>query len=546
VGGFGASLQAFGRVFRNPRVRNVQIAGAGSTLGIWAYGVALPVYAYNAGGARAVGLLFFARFVLAALASPWIGLLADRWSRRRVMLMSDLLRAAIMVAMTVVASSGGNPYAVYVLAVISTVVAVSWAPAQAALMPSLVDSPDELTAANVVGNTISSVGMFAGPALGGILLALSGPSAVFALTAALTLWSAAFVLQVPPDPPPEPTEHPHVVAELTAGFRAVVHRPALRVVIGLSGAQAIVDGALEVLLVVLALQLLNGSNATLGWLNTAVGIGSILGAFVVAAVAARRRLAGGFAIGLLLAGIPLALTAAVSDLAPALILVGALGVGAIFVQVNGVTLVQRSAENEVMGRVFAFLGMLVLGGMAIGSVVTPAIVSWLGARGALIAAGLFVPVVLVPLWPSLRRIDDEAVIAEEPLELLRRIEIFADLPEPVLERLAAGATAISVAADQIVVSRGEVGNHFYVIAAGKAAVERDDGTTRELGPGDFFGEIALLRDVPRTATVRALEPLRLFALEREEFITAVTGHAPTLATAESIVTTHLPAGALAG
>jgi MFS family permease len=546
VGGVAASLQAFGRVFRNPRVRNVQIAGAGSTLGIWAYGVALPVYAYNAGGARAVGLLFFARFVLAALASPWIGLLADRWSRRRVMLTSDLLRAAIMVAMTVVASSGGNPYAVYVLAVISTVVAVSWAPAQAALMPSLVDSPDELTAANVVGNTISSVGMFAGPALGGILLALSGPAAVFGLTAALTLWSAAFVLRVPPDPPPEPTEHPHVVAELTAGFRAVIHRPALRVVIGLSGAQAIVDGALEVLLVVLALQLLNGGNATLGWLNTAVGIGSILGAFVVAAVAARRRLAGGFAIGLLLAGIPLALTAAVSDLAPALILVGALGVGAIFVQVNGVTLVQRSAENEVMGRVFAFLGMLVLGGMAIGSVVTPAIVSWLGARGALIAAGLFVPVVLVPLWPSLRRIDDEAVIAEEPLELLRRISIFEELPEPVLERLAAGATAISVAADQIVVSRGEVGNHFYVIAAGKAAVERDDGTTRELGPGDFFGEIALLRDVPRTATVRALEPLRLFAVERDAFITAVTGHAPTLATAESIVTTHLPAGALAG
>ena len=546
MGGFAASLRAFGRVFANPRVRNVQIAGAGSTLGIWAYGVALPVYAYNAGGARAVGLLFFARFVLAALASPWIGLLADRWSRRRVMLTSDLLRTALMVAMTVVASSDGSAYVVYVLAVISTVVAVSWAPAQAALMPSLVDTPDELTAANVVGNTISSVGMFAGPALGGILLALSGPAAVFGLTAALTLWSAAFVLRVPPDPPPEPTEHPHVVAELTAGFRAVIHRPALRVVIGLSGAQAIVDGALEVLLVVLALQLLNGGNATLGWLNTAVGIGSILGAFVVAAVAARRRLAGGFAIGLLLAGIPLALTAAVSDLAPALILVGALGVGAIFVQVNGVTLVQRSAENEVMGRVFAFLGMLVLGGMAIGSVVTPALVSWLGARGALIAAGLFVPVLLVPLWPSLRRIDDEAVIAEEPLELLRKIEIFAELPEPVLERLAAGATTVSVAADQIVVSRGEVGNHFYVIASGKAVVERDDGTTRELGPGDFFGEIALLRDVPRTATVRSIEPLRLYAVEREEFIAAVTGHAPTLATAESIVTTHLPAGALAG
>ncbi len=543
---FAASLQAFGRVFANPRVRNLQIAGAGSTLGIWAYGVALPVYAYQAGGARAVGLLFFARFVLAALASPWIGILVDRWSRRTVMLASDLLRAAIMAGMTVVASTGGNPRAVYVLAIVSTVVAVSWNPAQAALMPSLVNSPEELTAANVVENTISSVGMFAGPALGGILLALSGPAAVFAFTGALTLWSAAFVLRVPRDLPPEPTEHPHILAELTAGLAAVIQRPALRVVVGLSGAQAIVDGALEVLLVVLALRLLHGSNATLGWLNTAIGIGSIFGAVAVAALATRRRLAGGFAIGLLLSGVPLAICAAVTSLAPALILVGALGAGAIFCQVNSVTLVQRSTENEVMGRVFAFLGSLVLAGLAIGSVAAPALVSWLGPRGALIATGLFLPVLLVPLWRSLQRVDDEAVIAEEPLKLLRRIEIFAELPEPVLERLAAEATPVSVAADQVVVSRGEVGNHFYAIATGKAVVERDDGTTRELGPGDFFGEIALLRDVPRTATVRASEPLRLFVVEREEFLMAVTGHSPTLATAENVVMSRLPAGALAG
>ena len=111
MGGFAASLRAFRRVFANPNVRNVQIAGAGSTLGIWAYGVALPVYAYHAGGARAVGLLFYARFVLAALAGPWIGILVDRWSRRRVMLTSDLVRAALMAGMTVVASTGGNPYA---------------------------------------------------------------------------------------------------------------------------------------------------------------------------------------------------------------------------------------------------------------------------------------------------------------------------------------------------------------------------------------------------------------------------------------------------
>jgi MFS family permease len=546
VGRFASEMKAFGRVFANPHVRNVQIAGAGSTLGVWAYGVALPVYAYHAGGKSAVGLLFFARFVLAALASPWLGLLADRWSRRGVMLWSDLVRTVLMAGMTVVASTGGSAYIVYVLAITSTIVASAWGPAQAALMPSLVNSPDELTAANVVENTISSVGMFAGPALGGILLVVSGTAAVFALTGALTLWSALFVLRVPRDKPPEPAERPHFLRELTAGFSTVLHRPALRVIVGLSAAQAFVDGLLEVLLVLIALQLLHGGNGTLGWLNVAAGIGSIAGAFVVAVLATRRRLAGGFALGLLLSGIPLALTAAVSSLPPALVLIGVLGVGAVFCQVNSVTLLQRSAENEVMGRVFGVLECLILTGLAAGSIAAPGIVSWLGLKGALIASGLCVPVLLIPLWPSLRRIDDEAVIAEEPLKLLRRIEIFAELPEPLLERLAAGATSVSVEADQVVVSRGEVGNHFYAIASGQAIVELDDGSARELGPGEGFGEIALLRDVPRTATVRAIEPLKIYAIERDEFLAAVTGHAQTLASAENIVLSRLPAGALAG
>jgi MFS family permease len=544
VKGYAASLQAFARVFSNRRVRNVQIAGMGSTLGTWAYGVALPVYAYHHGGAQAIGLLFFTRFVLAALAAPWLGVLADRWSRRQLMLTADLVRCAIFGGVTAAATLGANPYIVYVLAITSTIISGSYAPAQAALMPSLVDSPDELTAANIVGNTVSSIGMFAGPAVAGVLLALKGPAAAFGLNGALFLWSAVFIVQVPRDRAPERAERSRFLPELTAGFRTVLARPALRVLIGLTTAQTAVDGALEVLLVVLALRLLQSGNGGVGWLWTAIGIGSIAGALVVAVTAARRRLAGGFALGIVLSSMPLALVAAVSSLAPALILVGILGVGSILVQVNSVTLLQRSTDNEVLGRVFAVLESLVLAALALGSVAAPGLVSWLGARGALIVAGAFAPVLLVPLWPGLRRVDAEAMIAEEPLELLRRIEIFAELPESVLERLAAGATSISVAADGIVVSRGETGNHFYVIAAGRAGVELDDGTTRELGPGDSFGEIALLRNVPRTATVRALEALQLFALERDEFLAAVTGHAPTLATAENIIATRLPAGAL--
>jgi MFS family permease len=544
VGNYAASLRAFAKVFANPRVRNLQIAGAGSMLGTYAYAVALPVYAYHSGGARTVGLLFFARFVLAALAAPWLGLLADRWSRRQLMLSGDLVRCAIFAGMTATASAGGSPYIVYVLAVTSTIVSGSYSPAQAALLPSLVETPDELTAANLVGNSISSVGMFAGPALGGILLAVSAPSAVFALNGALFLWSAFFVVQLPRDEPPERAERPRFLPELTAGFTTMWRNPKLRVVIGLAAGDATVFGALEVLLVVLALRILHSGNAGYGWLNTAMGVGSIVGALVVAAIAARRRLAGGFALGLLLSGAALCISAAMSTLAPALLLLGAVGTATILIEVTSVTLLQRSTENEVMGRVFAIFESLMLAGTAAGAVIAPALVSWLGPRGALIATGAFLPAVLVPLWPALQRIDAEAQIAEEPLELLRRIEIFAELPEPVLERLAAGATAVSVVPDQVVVARGEAGHRFYVIAAGRATVELDEGATRELGPGEFFGEIALLRDVPRTATVRALDPLELYAVERDEFIAAVTGHAPTLAAAEGVVASRLPLGAL--
>jgi MFS family permease len=546
VSHFAGSLQAFRRVFANRKVRKLQIAAVGSTLGSWAYAVALPVYAYHAGGARAVGILFFLRFVLAALAAPWLGVAADRWSRRRLMLMTDLVRAGLCGGMTAVAVTGGNAYAVYVLAVMSSVASVAYGPAQGALLPQLVDTPEELTAANVVANTISSVGMFAGPAIGGVLLALSGPAAVFAFNGAVLVWSAAFVIQVPHDQPPERAERPRLWPELTAGFSTVLRQPALRVIVGLTGAQTLTSGALEVLLVVLAVNRLQAGNAGVGWLNTAIGVGSIVGAFVVAAVAARRRLATGFALGILVSVIPIAVVAAVSSLAPALILFGVLGAGSVLVEVGGITLLQRSAENEVLGRVFAVLETTILAALAVGSLLAPALVHLLGARGALVVTGVFVPVLLLPLWPSLRRIDAEAVIAEEPLELLRRIEIFAELDEPVLERLAKGATPVSTAADQVVVAIGEVGNHFYVIATGRAGVELADGTTRELGPGGFFGEIALLRDVPRTATVRALEPLQLYAIGRDDFLAAVTGHEPTLASVENIVTSRLPAGVLQG
>jgi MFS family permease len=536
------SLRAFGAVFANPSLRRLQLAGIGSTIGTWAYGVGLAVYAYESGGAKTVGLVYFARWGAAALAAPWLGLLVDRFSRRSVMVLADVLRACLLGGMAACAAADTGIWPVFALAVLASITSMIFSPAEGALLPSLVTTPEELTAANAVMNTVGSVGMFAGPALGGLLLATSGPSLVFVVTAATFVWSALCLLRIPRDAPKAADEPEPMAAALLGGFRAIAAEPALRVVVGLTSAQTIVAGAFEVLLVVYALRILSAGSSGVGWLNAAVGIGGVLGVVAVAALAGRKRLAGDLGLGVVLWGLPLALAAVWTNLAFALVLFGVIGLANTVVDVAGLTLLQRSADDEVLGRVFAVLESLVMATLAIGALTTPALVSLIGVKATLVGVGVFLPVLLVPLWPLLRRVDAAGHIATEPLELLRAIPMFALLPPPQLERLASAARAVRAYPAAVVVTQGEPGDAFYVIASGTAATEIDGAEVGRLGPGDFFGEIALLREVPRTATVRAVDELQLYALGRDAFIPAVTGHALSREAADSVVAARLSAG----
>jgi hypothetical protein len=266
----------------------------------------------------------------------------------------------------------------------------------------------------------------------------------------------------------------------------------------------------------------------------------VLGAFVVAALAGRKRLAADLGLGVLLWGVPMALVAVWANLGFALLLVAVIGVGNTLADVAGMTLLQRTAADEVLGRVFGVLESLILATLAVGAAIAPALVSALGLRTTLVVAGVVLPAVVLVLAPKLRAIDAASHVPAEALELLRSIAFLGMLPAPALERLAIAAVPVTMSAGETVFVRGDEGDRFYAIASGRVAV--DVGDARELGPGQFFGEIALLRDVPRTATVRALDDVLLFALERDAFIAAVTGHAPSREAAEHVVAVRLPAG----
>ncbi|MDX6513397.1 MAG: hypothetical protein QOE36_2901 [Gaiellaceae bacterium] len=529
-------------VVSNPGLRRLQLAWAGSIVGTWAYGVALIVFAYDEGGATAVGVVGFVRWTAAAFAAPLAGILGDRLPRVRVMVASDALRAAAIVG-AAGAAAADLPYAVYALAVVVSVSATAFRPAQAALVPGLARSPEELTAANVTATTIESVGIFAGPALGGLLLGLTSTAVVFAASAATLVWSALLVSRI--DEPPRgeraETERESFRSEISAGFHTIVAERSVRVLVGLFAAQTFVDGALSVLVVVASLQLLDLGNSGVGYINSAMGIGGVLGALVTFSLVRRWRLAPSFGLGIVIWGLPIALVAAWPNPWIAFVLFGFCGLGNTLVDVTGTTLLQRSAPDEVLARVFGVLESLIVGSIALGAVAAPLLVAWLGIRGALVAVGAVLPVLALLSGRRLAAIDDTPP-PEEELELLRRVPFLAPLPDQLLDGLARRVERESVEPGTTIVRAGERGDRFYVVVDGEVEVTPRDGPPSLHGRGGYFGEIALLRGVPRTATVMARTTAELLVLDGKDFVDAVAGAPRSIEAADAVVGARLGIG----
>jgi hypothetical protein len=533
------ALAAFEAVNRNHSLRLFAIARTASVTGRWAATVALAVFAYNEGGATAVGVLGVVRILPAAVAGPLAAALLDRVSADRLLLLAGIGRTIAMggaAAFTV----GNHLAAVFALVGVESLLSTMVRPLQTAALPFLAWTPGELTAANLSLATIESAGMLLGPAICGALLAVWSPAAVLAVTTISYLISTVLIARVPAWDEAGPVEHSgRTFAGTLEGIAAIRADPQLRLIVGLYCAENVVTGSLNVLIVIAALRLLNLGDSGVGVLNAAVGIGGLVGALGAAALLGRRRMASAFGAGLVLCGVPLILIGLRPSTGLAVALLAVLGVGVTIVDFSAVTLLQRAINDEVLAKVFSVLQSLFVGSIGLGAALAPILVSAIGIRGALLASGIVLPVLAAILWRRLAPIDELHLVGEELVALLRSVAIFEPLELPTLERLARAAVPLSVQGREAVVTEGERGDRFYVIRDGELEVTVAGEPVRVLGTGDGFGEIALLRDVPRTATVTALRRSDLLGIDRDDFLEAVNGSSSSREAADLVIDVRL-------
>jgi MFS family permease len=509
-------------------------------MGNWAFSVAMSIYAYQHGGPTVLGVVGVIRYVSMAVFGPLTSTLGDKFARKGVMVSSDLLRAVLVGGATVIVATHGPALIVYVLSTLSAIAGTAFRPAQAALLPALASDPAELTAANAASSTIESVGFFAGPAIAALLLAVANMPTVFAVNAASFLWSAWFVIGLRAESKPAAEEHKKssLLAETMRGFQTIWEDNNLRLLVGLFFGQTVIAGASLVFIVTIALPLLHLGQPGVGLLEAMTGVGGVIGGFVALGLANLKRTSLLFGVGAILWGAPLLLLAGWPVLAAAILMMLLIGVGNSLIDINGFTVLQRIVPDAVMARVFGAVESLLIAGMAIGALLMPLLIHTLGLRSGLAILGALVTAASLAGCPGLNRID-KTIHAPLKLTLIAGNEILAPLGEAVQEELARALIEVKVAAGEVVLAEGAPGDRFYLIESGIAEVTRGGVEVNRLGPGDAFGEIALLRDVPRQATVRAVEDLTLYALEREVFLGAVTGHSDANRLANVVVSRFL-------
>jgi len=526
-----------------PDMRRIELGYGMSITGELAGTVALVVYALGAGGAALVAAYAASRTVAGMAVALVLTGITSRLRRDRLLRWSTGVRAVLLAVAALLAAFGQPPAAVIAAGAASSSLAGTYRPLQAAVLPWLVRTPAELAASNAVTAMMENSGALIGPLLAGGLLAVAAPAAAMAAAAGCLAVAAVSLLRltVPDMPKRAGRGAANVVRDVTSGLAEFLRMAPPGGVAILAFAQTLLRGALVVLIAVLAVHVLGLGGSGVGWLTAAFGAGGLAGGAVAAGAVRVTRLGRSFIAGMLLWGLPLAFLAVTPAAAIAYLVLVVVGVGNAFVDVAGFTMVTWLAGPRTAGKVLGALEFVALAGLAAGSILTPLLLHAVGVRGTLALLGGGLAGLALTHAVRFRRLDRAMPAPGPEAGLLHNLPMFAPLPLAVTDLLAAEIEPRQFPAGAVVMREGEVGDHFYLIVEGAAAVSVRGAPRPSLHRGDCFGEIALLRDIPRTATVTAERPLRTLALGREEFLTAVTGNSMSKMAADALAGQRLAA-----
>ncbi len=517
----------------NSRLRRLLFGYLVFNISEWAVYLALLVWAYGEHGVRGASLIGVLQLAPAALLATPLSTLLFRFARGRSLVVAYALQSVSLLSLAAVLFLELPFAAVAPVAVVVAVTVTLTRPAHHALVPDISETTTELTAGNAASGAVEATATFVGPLLSALLLAAWSPGGVALVMGLASASSVVVVARVRGSAarPPAPTRG-------SSSARTLAKDPVARLLCGLVAAEYVLVGMMDILLVVLALDILSMSQAGPGLLNSALGVGGVLGVAFTVVLIGRTRLAPFVVLGAVCAGVPLMLAGVVGSPLGALVLIAVSGAGKLVFDVSNRTFVQRLLPDRLLTAMFGLQESLMMAGMAAGTVLAPALVGLLGGGWAFAAAGLLLPLVALVAARPLRRLDRSMVVPQDVLALLRGVPLLAVLTPRVVERMALEATSLHLGAGEVIIAEGDPGDRFYVVAAGRAAVTQSGAHLRDLSEGGWFGELALLRDSPRTATVTAATDVELLAVDRDSFLASVGLSAHARAVADGHADAH--------
>lgn len=510
-----------------------------SSIGSWAYNVALYVYVFevtdSAGWAAATTI---GRFVPSLLLSSYAGVVAERFERRGLLIRLDLISTAVMIGLGVATGLGASALVAITLAGVTSVIGTAYYPATAAMVPQVVDERD-LAAANSFESMVENVSVIAGPAIGAGVLAISNVETALFFNAATFLFSAWCSTRVRArSQPTDVTEggDAGVLRQVAVGFKAIGSSTTAFILVLYCVLASFFYGTDTVLFVVYSEERLGIGPDGFGLLLAGLGVGGVLMAPLVNRLAGSPRLATIITLGMIGYTLPTALLLWIQEPALAVGVQVARGAGTLVVDVLAITALQRSLASDLLARVFGVFNALVLAAISLGALVTAPLLSWVGLDTTLLVFSVGISGLVILAWPRARLVDREttqrlAQLAPR-ISALEALGIFAAASRPTLERLAAAAEEVQYPPGTTVIREGEPADAFYVIIDGEVKVTAlgelaFPHALRTMGPGSYFGELGLIEAMPRTANVAAVGDVTLYRIPGDDFLAALVDNQTT-------------------